>query len=324
MGNSVVSGIDIGHHNIKVVVLKPYKGRYALVGYQELPIEAGIFSDNHMLNYQKIVKKLKELRKSLPRISRKVALTLPDSSVISKVIQIDSDIKSQEIEFALLESFSSQSPFPLEALCLDFVPLEQQSSDQYKQFQVFATKKEVVHNRIDVMQGAGLSPLLIDLRSYSLARVWQLAACAFDSNDWMLINLECQLATLCIDFPHQAPYCKDITIASCDESLSPECCTRVSAKEFKEKLKRQLQLVTSIYGIEIQGIWLCGKGEQCSILAEWLRFFPNLKCRTLDPFDLLQVSVPRKQSNELSGSSFAIAMGAALRGLGWLGCKNAA
>ncbi|MEF1291802.1 pilus assembly protein PilM, partial [Vibrio sp. M260118] len=93
MGKSLVTGIEIARHSIKAVVLKPNKGTFVLVDYQELPIEAGILPDNHMSNYQKIVKKLKELRKSLPRFSNKVAFSIPDSAVISKVLQIDSDLE---------------------------------------------------------------------------------------------------------------------------------------------------------------------------------------------------------------------------------------
>ncbi len=62
MGKSLVTGIDIGHHSIKAAVLKPMGDTYALVGYEELLVTADIFTDNHTLDYQKIVKKLKELK----------------------------------------------------------------------------------------------------------------------------------------------------------------------------------------------------------------------------------------------------------------------
>ncbi|MEF1255684.1 MULTISPECIES: type IV pilus assembly protein PilM [unclassified Vibrio] len=324
MGKSVVSGIDIGHHSIKVVVLKPYKGRYALVGYQELPIEAGIFSDNHMLNYQKIVKKLKELRKTLPRISRKVALTLADNSVISKVLQIDSATSRHEIEFALLDAFSSQSPFPVEELCLDYVELEEQNTDQFRLFQVFATKKGVVNNRIEVLRAAGMSPLLIDLRSHSLARVWQLAASQLGRNDWMLINIDRHLSTVCIDFPLHAPYCKDIHVGNEDEhkpTLS-QCQFKAFAQGLVEKLKRQIQLIASIYNVNIQGIWLCGEAGQLSKLSKWLHIYLKLECQVLDPFELLEWSSCRVPRSELEGGAFAIATGAALRGVSWLESKS--
>ncbi|EEX66316.1 type IV pilus biogenesis protein PilM [Vibrio metoecus] len=121
MGKSLVTGIDIGHHSIKAVVLKPMGDTYALMGYEELLVTADIFTDNHTLDYQKIVKKLKELKKGLPLFSQKVAIAIPDNAVISKVLQIDSDLELREQEFAIYQAFSHQSPFPVEDLSLDFV-----------------------------------------------------------------------------------------------------------------------------------------------------------------------------------------------------------
>lgn len=128
MGKSLVTGIDIGHHSIKAVVLKPVNGSYALVGYNELPITEGIFFDNHTLNYQKIVKKLKELRKGLPLFSHKVAVSVPDNAVISKVLQIDSSLDVREKEFAIYQAFSHQSPFPMQELSLDFVKVAEKKT----------------------------------------------------------------------------------------------------------------------------------------------------------------------------------------------------
>ncbi len=158
MGKSLVIGVDIGHHSIKAVALKPSKGTFTLVSYQELPIEADIFTDNHMLNYQKIVKKLKELRKSLPLFSRKVALAIPDNAVISKVLQIDSALDAQEREYAIFQAFAHQSPFPIEELNLDFVEVNRASASQaLASYQVYATKRDVAESRVSGRDKSWLS-----------------------------------------------------------------------------------------------------------------------------------------------------------------------
>ncbi|WP_428776711.1 pilus assembly protein PilM, partial [Vibrio sp.] len=92
MVQSLVMGVDIGHHSIKAVVLKPAGSKYTLLGYKEIRVADDIFADNHALVYQKIVKKLKELKKGLPLFSRKVVVAIPDNTVISKVLQIDSEL----------------------------------------------------------------------------------------------------------------------------------------------------------------------------------------------------------------------------------------
>ncbi len=57
MVQSLVMGVDIGHHSIKAVVLKPAGSKYTLLGYKEIRVADDIFADNHALVYQKIVKK---------------------------------------------------------------------------------------------------------------------------------------------------------------------------------------------------------------------------------------------------------------------------
>ncbi|APF61210.1 type IV pilus [Vibrio cholerae] len=178
MGKSLVTGIDIGHHSIKAAVLKPMGDTYALVGYEELLVTADIFTDNHTLDYQKIVKKLKELKKGLPLFSHKVAIAIPDSAVISKVLQIDSDLEQRELEFAVYQAFSHQSPFPVEELSLDFVKVTEKSlaRSSTTTFQVYATKKDVVDSRLHAVKKAGFEPVLMDVQVHSLLHLWQLAS----------------------------------------------------------------------------------------------------------------------------------------------------
>lgn len=65
MGKSVVTGIDIGHHSIKAVVMKSAGDQFELVSYKELPVTEGIFSENHTFSHQSIVKRIKRIKKTL-------------------------------------------------------------------------------------------------------------------------------------------------------------------------------------------------------------------------------------------------------------------
>lgn len=86
---------------------------YALVGYKELPISDDIFTANHTLEYQKTVKKLKELRKGLPFGCRNVAISVPDNTVISKVLQIESELEDREKSFRSIKPLLTSLPFLL-------------------------------------------------------------------------------------------------------------------------------------------------------------------------------------------------------------------
>ena len=153
MGKSLVTGIDIGHHSIKAVVMKPAGELFELVSYTEVSTTSAIFSENHTFDHHSIVKKLKELKKQLPIMARNVVLSVPDNAVISKMLHIDSELDEREKEFAIYQVFGQQSPFPVEDLSLDYVKVEQETLQRVptSTYQIYATRKEVIESRVDVI-----------------------------------------------------------------------------------------------------------------------------------------------------------------------------
>ncbi|MDE1233724.1 type IV pilus assembly protein PilM [Vibrio aestuarianus] len=329
MGKSLVTGIDIGHHSIKAVVLKPVSGSYALVGYNELPITEDIFFDNHTLNYQKIVKKLKELRKGLPLFSHKVAVSVPDNAVISKVLQIDSSLDVREKEFAIYQAFSHQSPFPMQELSLDFVKVAEKkhSRGPTEHYQVYAIRKEVVDCRVLAMQKAGFTPINIDMQAHSLLHIWQLASQTNQCNDWLLMDVGYTQITLCIDFSDKAPFHKTIALG-CQWLEQNSDAHGANAKpvdnaerfidQLIERLQRQIQLFTSINGAgRLSGVWLCGGGASTPKLATEITYRLNLQCEILNPFSLFDLQASPKKGMPTEGAHFSTAAGMALRGIEW-------
>ncbi|MDC5849227.1 type IV pilus assembly protein PilM [Vibrio europaeus] len=331
MGKSLVTGIEIGHHSIKAVVLKPNKGTFALVDYQELPIEAGIFSDNHMSNYQKIVKKLKELRKSLPRFSTKVALAIPDNAVISKVLQIDSGLNDNEIEYAISDAFSHQTPFPIDDLYLDYVPLTTDGQSSPTHYQVYATKKELVDPRVEVFRSASFQPVVVDLRAHALVHIWQLAARQQVKTDWLLIDVGVDHASLCMDLVDKAPFCKEIVLATHEKEADSNLCLSLaqSREEFSaellDKIQRNLQLIVSMHGKSVKGVWLSGVGAAMPVLANEISTRLAIECELLNPLTLFSTTSQQPSANLLAnGHRFTSAAGIALRALTWLESRYAA
>ncbi len=339
MVQSLVTGVDIGHHSIKAVVLKPAGDKYTLLGYREIYVTDDIFADNYTLNYQKIVKKLKELKKGLPRFSQKVVIAIPDNTVISKVLQIDSELEVNEQEFAIHQAFSHQSPFPIEELRLDFAPvngnvLNTTSKEKMTEttFKVYATKREVVESRTSSLVSAGFSPILADIQSHSLVHLWQLFSKAYQRNDWMLVDVGKIQTTLCLDMDDKPPFVKHIpagiTLPEENENISEEnensselpAHREEYVQSLIEKITKQIQMFTSVHGGEsLAGIWLCGGGASFTQLPEQLSDKINLPCEVLEPFTLFHDKSSKRHRAENSHfSCFATAAGLALRGFNWL------
>ena len=338
MGSSSVIGIDISSHSIKAVVLKPVGELYALIGYKELPISDDIFSDNHTFEYQKIVKKLKELKKELPLFSKKVAISIPDNSVISKVLQIESELEDREKEFSIYQTFAHQSPFPIEDLSLDFVKVEEKrfGKSSTTSYQVYATRKEVVESRSLAIKKAGLEPVVVDIHAHGLLNIWQLASRLNpDKRNWLLVDVglnQLSLGTM----PQGSPsFYKDISFGSnSTNSIAESHPTSAfgSAEEnqkyindFIDKLKRQLQLYSSVNPAHpLSGIWLMGESANTPMLIEELERQLGLSCELLNPLSLFENKLSKKRRMHTDWQSYGIAAGMAISGLKWGEVKHVA
>lgn len=341
MVQSLIMGVDIGHHSIKAVVLKPSTDKYTLLGYKEIRVTDDIFADNHAVVYQKIVKKLKELKKGLPLFSHKVVIAIPDNTVISKVLQIDSELEANEREFAIHQAFSHQSPFAMEEVNLDFVPIIKPSSldgsasqnnsarkNNIAAYQVYATKREVVASRALAVEKAGLKPVLAEVQSHALVRLWQLYSQKYLKTDWLLVDIGHSQTTLCLDFVNKPPFYKLITAGVASISIQAESESAFQPKDdvdgLSEKIAKQIQLFISVNGpTSLTGIWLTGGGANIEALQQALIRKTGLMCGVLDPFSLFKHKSTQRHRCEVPVSTFATAAGLALRGINWLGRDHA-
>lgn len=315
MGKSLVTGVDIGHRSIKAVVLTPYRESYSLLGCQEVVISEDIFADNHTLNYQKIVKKLKELKKRLPLFSRKVTLAVPDSSVITKQIQIDSDLDSREQEFAVYEAFSHQSPLPLGALQLDFVMQPRSGSDSTSQCQVYATRSEVVQSRVAALHGAGFHPLQLALLSHALGRLWDWHRQRLGYSDRLLVEVGVHAISLCMQLPQGDLYYKQLTL---DDERQTLAGMQGESSALVPGLERELSRLSALYGNSVvTGLWLCGPGATPQLCEALGLMLPCHKLSVLAQFD----NAARYAGSD-DGAGYAVAAGLALSGLHWLEQTN--
>ncbi|CAH1595479.1 Type IV pilus biogenesis protein PilM [Vibrio jasicida] len=335
MDKLLVTGIDIGHNSLKAVVLKPNGNSYALLGYKEIILKEGIVAENNTINHQEIVKTLKEMKKDLPFRANRVAISVPDNAVISKKLQIEQSLEESEKEFAVVQAFSHQSPFPVEELSLDFVLVE--SDEQIrgtKSYQVFATRKDVVETRVEALQKSGLKTVLVDVHSQSLGHIWKLTTERYpDKSKYCLLDIGVLNSSFTMfteqgELFHKEFVCGTRAASGLlhDNPLSDDA--QVMTEQFNrqvvDRVKRQMQLYTSINGSQdIKGIWLSGEGASTPMLAEELSSQLALECELLNPLGLFEMKVSKRKRRAADWQHFTTAAGLAVRGIQWLGGHHA-
>lgn len=335
---SSITGIDIGHHSIKAVVMNTKSEQLQLMSFKEIPSTPSIFLEKQTLAYEPLVTRLKQLKKQLPFGVRNIVLSVPESAVISKVLQIDNGLDDKEQEFAIHHSFAQQSPLPLEELSIDYVPIHTEIPDtegSSATYQVYATRKEVISSRIDACKAAGFYPKVVDVHSGGLLKLWQFVAQQQNRHNWMLVDIGLSQTSLCLLPRGRAAYYREMALGTQQAKvvqpvLSNQVCDNALPDEFiadlAERLSRHMSLYRSVqHQQSIEGIWLTGGGSCFPNIETALSIKLGVPVMLFNPFGLVNrhKTLLLKQSS-LPGNCFGGALGLAIRGMQWTGRRDAA
>lgn len=323
MGKVLVTGIDIGHYSIKAVVLRESKEQLELMHFHELLMPEGIFADNNTLDHQSIVKKLAELKRTLPWRGRKIAAAIPDCAVNSKMVQVAQGLEGRELEFAVGQAFGLESPIPIEELSFDFSIFKSPEPpvNSTMTYQVYAARKEVIDGRMLAFNKSGLKPISIDIHSQALAWLWRLATEQHrDKSQWVLVDVGYQHTSLCHVVSGSVFY-KDIPYGM-KQIQSDTSVENKAMKALVDNVKRQISLYNSINrGKAVKGGWLIGGGPSDASLVECFKIHSNLDIALLSPLSLAE-PCPRKRNKRHRISQpnchYGTAFGLAIGGLNWL------
>jgi type IV pilus assembly protein PilM len=325
-----VTGVDIGHHSIKAASIRLKKGQFELIACHEVLLPDSVFIDTNSVNLEELTPYLTRLKKMLSFNQKRIAFSVPDSNIISKVIQIDSQLDEKETEFAIAHTFNQQSSFSVEDLNLDYVALNQRgvSSVKTTTYQVFATRKDLIESRQLCFSSGGLTPVLADAHSHSLFALWKKATESYpNKKNWMLIDIGHAQTIFCVMSPNHNFYSKNIMFGAQDlqskdeqetsESISFEHDTKFIA-QLSEHIKRQVTLYSSIHHHKIEGVWVVGGGALLPGLSDCLSYEVSLPTMELNVSSLFFQDKKRVMTMAVNASQYAVALGLALRGVSWL------
>lgn len=105
---------------------------------------------------------------------KKVALAVPDSAVITKVVQINDGLNDEEMEELILIEADKYIPYPIDEINLDFEILGQSTKNSTMvDVLIVASRAENVNSRVEAVTLAGLDAKIVDVESYAVERAAQ-------------------------------------------------------------------------------------------------------------------------------------------------------
>lgn len=281
-----VIGLDIGKTTNKVVQLEKVNGEYQVAHFA-------------------IANSLSELFTKLPT-TKDVAIAIPDSLVIRKVMQLDPGLTQNEIEtFVLLEADKYIS-YPLEDIYLDFHVKNNSTQNQdICEVQLTAARKDSLNSHINNIAAAGLQVKVIDVESCAIERVVRRLNYSGAQKITAVLDINASCMNLTVLQNHECLFARNELLAQAEIN---------SIEILLIKLKRMLQFFSSTHHHEIEQLFLAGEAKNLSELMIQIEQELKIKVAIANPFASMELAsnIDKEQLEEVA-PSLLLSCGLALR-----------
>ncbi len=263
-------GLDIGSAYIKAVQLNDTKAGYELALCDMVSIPPGIISDGVVLELEKenLVDALRELMKKAGIKGGDAVIGISGhSSVIIKKITIPL-MAEEELTSSIKAEAEQYVPFDINDVNIDFQILGSSPAGEGQMDVVLvAVKKTIIKDYCDVVEEAGLYPVVVDVDAFALGNMYEVNYGLTESNI-ALINVGASTTNINILQNGQPAFTRDSAIGSSVHTESLERALNIS-REDAERVK----MGRSIEGIEPADVQLALSSASEEIYSELDRSF---------------------------------------------------
>ncbi len=167
-------GLDIGSRTIKAGEVVESKKGLVLKRFGMIDIPPGAIEDGSINDADAVVEAIKQLYKTYGFRENNVAVSIGGYSVIVKKINVQ-NMPEEQLQETIQFEAEQYIPFDISDVNLDFQILGE-SEHNPNQMSVFlvAAKKDMVHEYINLINTAGLNPVIIDVEAFALQNVFEM------------------------------------------------------------------------------------------------------------------------------------------------------
>lgn len=172
-----ILGIDISSFAVKILEISGSKGNLCVEGYGYELLPADTFDGTVIKDVDAIADCIKRVIAKAKLSAKQVAVAVPDSTVITKVVQLNDSLTDQEIEELVVIEADKYIPYPIDEINLDFeIQGHSIKNPALLDVLIVASRAENVNNRVEAISRAGLEAKIVDVESYAVERAAQLFA----------------------------------------------------------------------------------------------------------------------------------------------------
>lgn len=165
-------GLDIGSGYVKLAVVEHGKGAPRVVKLGMAPLAPDAIVEGEIMDPALVAQTIRQLYQSVGLKQKKVVAAVGGRDVIIKKLQMDRMKESDAREVIRWEA-QQHVPFDMESVELDFQILDPYDEGLQMSVLLVAAKRELVENRVALLQEAGLTPVIIDVDAFALHNAFE-------------------------------------------------------------------------------------------------------------------------------------------------------
>lgn len=255
-----VLGIDIGNYSVKIVCFTEEKKVLKLRdwGYIPLSIKADTPSEEKKAI---ISQEIRAYIKKKGLQAKYAAASISGNAVIVRYVKLPK-LSRKELDLTISVEAEPFIPFDIKDVNLTYSILNDSLEDGEPKIEtvLVAAKREAVQDKIDIVSGAGLEPLIVDVDSFALETLYDMNGPKGDTSSVLMLNIGHKVTNLSIVTQGVTRVVRDIFIAGAtlDKAVTKalKC-----APEAADNLKKSRVLLVSdedkeaaIEGFDKEGI----------------------------------------------------------------------
>jgi len=314
LGFKNLVSIDIGSSLIKVIQLGQSSGKIRLekVGLIENPIP-NFRSDGHGVSRNAIARAIRyTLRKNHIK-ARDAVSSLGGSSIIIQYFRFP-PLSAKELENAVKLEAQRVMGGELHGMETDFLALPQSQKGARGQEVLFtAVPKEMVGQRMQTLEQAGLNPIAIDIDCLALSNCFLKLKNLASGEDVMLLNLGARLISLGILGKESLYFVRDISL---DLKAPLDLKEESMLKRTVEEIHRSIHYYEGrAQGNKVTRIFLTGGGSMTPEISNLFSKALGLPAEKWNPIEDIEYTPGQltSQFKQSQGHLLAIAIGLGLR-----------
>ncbi len=348
-GGKQLVGIDIGSSCIKLTEIQDTSKGRVLSRFSHLPLAKGVIVDGVVSEPELLTKTIKELYKKSRCKQKRIVTSISGHAVIVKKVTI-AQMDEDELRELIRDEAGKYLPFE-DMATVDYdcqIIGDNPYNPAQMEVLLVAAKKEIIEGYTEVIEAAGLIPVIMDVDSFALETMYE-ENYDFDENDVdILVNIGASITNLNAVKGGVSIFTRDFTLGvnSVTEAIAQnlgvpfETAEKVKVEGFGDdeqarrsfregmityadpicsEIERSVDYFRSTFGAEtIKHVLLSGGGALIPGIASDLARRLGIETEIINPFKKITLDkrTLSKETAEQIGPIAAVSVGLALRKIG--------